>query len=328
MVKNLCFSHRNNWDRLSKEIKRSAALIARPSGSQLHGSPKLSQSRPSCSALCLACMADESQLERDEELLRELEREELGREGEAVRPAAPAAACRKHEGDEPTRRLRRKTTVGHLALGVALLAVAAGAPATAPAPVKLKDGFLTEEGLSAEDSDARKTVWHVTLPHPRVALESGNAAGLKAPEAHDRGAIAQIILDVFSNPVYVDAASASRGGQRVAVEKFVVFREPHAKGDDGIAHAHYHIAIKVSSPVRFAAYKRALRMRHNLASHWSSEHEGYWSAVRYGVLPTPTKPQDGLDLTPAAWCRDGPHPPLFDAAQDRPSNSHKSALFS
>ena len=51
-------------------------------------------------------------------------------------------------------------------------------------------------------------------------------------------------------------------------------------------------------------------MRHNIASHWSCSHDGYWSTVRYGHYPTIKKPEDKLDKTPMAWARMGTHPSL------------------
>ena len=42
---------------------------------------------------------------------------------------------------------------------------------------------------------------------------------------------------------------------------------------------------------------------------------GYWSAVRYGFMPSPKKPQEALDEKPWTWNRAGPHPPLFEACQ-------------
>ena len=78
--------------------------------------------------------------------------------------------------DLPTRRLRQKTTVGHLALGVAVVALAA--------PVSAADWqqpFLQAEGLEAEDKERRKAVYLVTLPHPQAACPAQANAGLKAP---------------------------------------------------------------------------------------------------------------------------------------------------
>ena len=220
-------------------------------------------------------------------------------------------------GDAPQRRVRPSAgpSVGHLALGVAVVGVAAGlgaAPATSGA--EWRDAFLTEEGLEKEDAQRRKAVYLVTLPHPCVATSEGN--GLKAPGDFTREEIANMILDIFDAPSHIDAASEARGETLLALQRFVVFREPHKPDAEGRVHDHYHVALVASGSFRFMAYKRALRSRYNLASHWSCSHEGYWSAVRYGVMPTPTKPSEGLD-DPAkvvAWPKS--HPPLMDAAQE------------
>ena len=74
--------------------------------------------------------------------------------------------------------------------------------------------------------------------------------------------------------------------------------------------------MRASACFRFSAYKRALSVNHGLASHWSCSHEGYWSAVRYGYMPSAKKPRSELDPTPFAWSRNGPHPPLFDVCQE------------
>lgn len=79
---------------------------------------------------------------------------------------------------------------------------------------------------------------------------------------------------------------------------------------------HYHVALQASQSFRFAPYKRALLHRHRLASHWSCSHDGYWSTVRYGYIPSPKKAQSELDPTPLAWAQSGEHHPLFDAAQE------------
>ena len=42
---------------------------------------------------------------------------------------------------------------------------------------------------------------------------------------------------------------------------------------------------------------------------------GYWSAVRYGVIPSPKKPQEALDPKPWTWSRVGTHAPLFEVSQ-------------
>lgn len=241
----------------------------------------------------------------------------------------PAARPRTDAGDAPCRRLRRKTTVGHLALGLAVVGLAAGAvgaeaPAPAPPPApplapasasEWQDAFLASEDLEKENAQKRKAVYLVTLPHPKVAYGSAGSAELKAPGDYSREQVLEMFKAIFAAPEHVDAASASRGGPTTALVRCVVFREMHQPGEDGVARPHFHVAVAASQTFRFMAYKRALRARYGLASHWSCTHDGYWSAVRYGFMPTPKKPDEALDKEAVAWCRDGDHPPLFESSQ-------------
>ena len=77
---------------------------------------------------------------------------------------------------------------------------------------------------------------------------------------------------------------------------------------------HDHAAVLASdgSSFRFAAVKKALLKRHGLASHWSCTHSGYWSAVRYCSVPSPSKPASALDENPVLWASHGQHPPLHE----------------
>jgi hypothetical protein len=79
---------------------------------------------------------------------------------------------------------------------------------------------------------------------------------------------------------------------------------------------HYHVALKAAASFRFVPVKRVLRVKHGLASHWSTSHDGMWSAIRYGNIPSPTKPQHALDPEPLVWSRQEPLPSLFDLAQE------------
>ena len=75
------------------------------------------------------------------------------------------------------------------------------------------------------------------------------------------------------------------------MERLAVCREKNKPDGNGVAHAHYHIALQSSAMASFAPLKRALKERYGVASHWSCTHEGYWSTARYGFVPTPKKPQ-------------------------------------
>ena len=210
----------------------------------------------------------------------------------------------------PRRRLRAKTTVADVGVAIASVAVAMSGNHDVWQPA-----FLDEQDLTEEEKQKRKAVYLVTLPHPRNGVS--NTSGLASPGEFDRKAVVQLFLDVFANPVHVDAASSSRQGTKLRLEKMVVFRELHAVDESGVRHPHYHVALQASESFRFAPYKRALRVRYKLASHWSCTHEGYWSAVRYGYFPSPPKKsQADLDEAYEPWMREGQHPALFDAAQE------------
>ena len=196
------------------------------------------------------------------------------------------------------RRLKVKTCVTDVRTPVASVVASASAAASEDT---WQVTFLEQEDLTQEEKSKRKKVYLVTLPHPRNGLS--NSHGLACPGEFDRKAIVQLFLDVFANPLHIDAASSSRQGTKLTLEKLVVFREMHDVDDNGVRQPHYHVALVASDTFRFASYKRALRVRHNLASHWSCSHEGYWSAVRYGIFWTPKKPQAELDAHPEAWAR-------------------------
>ena len=182
---------------------------------------------------------------------------------------------------------------------------------------KWKDAFFADEDLGPEEGGNHKRVYLVTLPHPAHAMDGAGGA-LRSPGEFPRRKILDILLNVFAEPMAGDAAARHRGrnGNATRLLQCVVFQEKHALNEHGEREIHYHIALLASSSFRFQAYKRALRERHGLASHWSDTHIGYWSTVRYGWMPTPKKPQSELDPTPLTWCHDGPHPDLFDSVQE------------
>lgn len=175
--------------------------------------------------------------------------------------------------------------------------------------------FLDGEALVPEDSKDHKAVYLVTLPHPQVSVtEDGHI--LRAPGDHTRSQILTIMHNVFSKPLCVDAAAGNRTANSIDILSCVIFQERHCESEDGQRHIHYHVALKASKSFRFAAYKRALKVTYGLASHWSTSHTGYWSTVRYGCMPTLKKQASELDAEPLAWARGGPHPALFDSAQE------------
>ncbi len=90
-----------------------------------------------------------------------------------------------------------------------------------------------------------------------------------------------------------------------------VYMEAHADGDP-----HFHVALKLEGAQRFLCYKKTLRHRYGLPSHWSCSHTQLWSAVRYGFFPSPKKPH-GIDPAPISWTYpDGAPLDLFEESQE------------
>jgi hypothetical protein len=177
-----------------------------------------------------------------------------------------------------------------------------------------QEAFLTAEDLCAEENGRRRSIYLVTLPHPKRSAASLGV--LRSTSTLSHKDVLNMMDDIFRNPKHVDPAAAQRGTPTSRLERMVIYKEKHAPDDAGIEHPHFHVAVQLSGPVYFAPYKRALRDRHNVASHWSTSHDGYWSAVRYGFVPSPRKPQAALDQAPLPWARQGEHPSLFDSSQE------------
>jgi hypothetical protein len=207
----------------------------------------------------------------------------------------------------PQRRLRRKTWLGfHI--------VADELEEVIPEPPPLLC-YLEEEGLEQEDCSRTKQVYLVTFPALRRALGQSNARGFVCPSTWSHEDLARVVLKAFRSPLYT--TNNKNWGTKLELDCFVIFREHHAAiNDEAEGLVHWHVALKATACFRFLPYKRALSVNHGLATHWSCSHTGYWSAVRYGYMPSAKKPQEELDPTPYTWCRAGEHLPLFQVAQE------------
>ena len=162
--------------------------------------------------------------------------------------------------------------------------------------------------LTAEPPDnSRQFVYLVTFS---AVLEPG-AAGLRDVAGFTREQVKTALLDALANPAA--PAGPSRGRPRAApvqAEKLVVALEQHSERDA----VHYHVALKLAQKERFCHFKAALRSRAGLASHWSSTHTMFWSAVRYLTVPTNKKP--AVDAEPLSWAADGKALNLYEEAQE------------
>jgi len=126
-----------------------------------------------------------------------------------------------------------------------------------------------------------------------------------------------MFLASCAEPVYMDARSI-RAAQPVPLKYVCVSSELHKEGEDGIAHAHYHIGVVALRSFMFMPVKRAM-MRYGLATHWSTSHDGYWSIVRYLWWPSPPKKPDGsIDKRMIKWAATGYEHPDFDECCSEP----------
>ena len=180
--------------------------------------------------------------------------------------------------------------------------------------------------------DEQRCVYLVTIPHPRAwtppgrsrlrqktPLAGGVGAPLVSPSDIDRAGIERAFLHASEHLVY-DNTYAGPRASAVVLEQMAIFMELHKPMPGSAADAprlpHYHIALQAQRTFRYLPFKRALRVHHNLATHWSCDHSMYFSAVRYGALPSPEKPIAELDPEPRLWARGGHHKPLMEACEE------------
>ena len=203
--------------------------------------------------------------------------------------------------------------IGHLIHGTGAAASgmvpASGAhPMQAPgglqpcaAPVEPLQEWLTEE---AEGKQCQ--VFLVTFAAVLAARALTAGTTLRTLEDVTREMVRDALLDAVRNPT---ADDRRRGGRprslAIQVLKMVVFLEEPR---------HFHVALKLSHVCRFMPFKLALRIRSGLASHWSTSHTMWWSALRYGTCATDRKPE--IDHDPLVWTLDGGAVQLFEESQE------------
>ena len=166
-------------------------------------------------------------------------------------------------------------------------------PATLPrGEVSPLDVLIAE----VEKGDAVQEVYLVTvarvlgarLPDGREYLDLGTV---------DRKGIADAVANAFNRPMQCGPSGGrprSEPNGKPLVAMVVVFREHHEDGS-----IHFHAAVKLTRSSRFQSAKRTLREVHLLPSHFSCSHSKFWSAVRYGYMETPAKPE--VDDAPWIW---------------------------
>ena len=118
-------------------------------------------------------------------------------------------------------------------------------------------------------------------------------------------------MDAFAHPAYSHAWQAHSA---IPLRQLGLWREFHQASAPQGREAHDHLpALADGVCFRYLPVKRALLERHQLASHWSCTHTGYWSCVRYLAIPSPPKkPAECLDKAPVLWAQGAAHPPIID----------------
>lgn len=186
------------------------------------------------------------------------------------------------------------------------------APTAATPEEKMKE-IVTEVG--PEVAGKRHQVYLVTLS--RALPETADRSNLVDTSALAREAVGEAVRKAFDEPLGRAPGAPGRSrrpGAASVVEKVAVFREHHADGA-----VHFHVALLLSQKMAWAPPKKALRERDGMATHWSCSHTQWWSALRYGAIPTLHKTT--VDDDPWPWTKDGADIDFFGESQ-RPWNAH------
>ena len=150
--------------------------------------------------------------------------------------------------------------------------------------------------------------WMVTFPHPKQ-MRSNDGILLVAPSKLSKVQILEITMSCLARPDSRNPANPTP--TPIPVKRCGDWREKHQEDENGHANLHDHLALSTGTSFRYLPVKRALLIRHGLASHWS-RHHGYNTMVRYLTIPSKKKPKNTLDARPALWDCSGKHPPLID----------------
>ena len=109
-------------------------------------------------------------------------------------------------------------------------------------------------------------VYNTTLPHTRQGTAE-DGTPMRPPGESSRWDVLNAFL------VAIRECNASKRCP-VKLLMVVVFREHHADGE-----VHYHVASLADRQYRFGPIKKALLHNYGSATHWSTSHDHYASAV-------------------------------------------------
>ena len=154
--------------------------------------------------------------------------------------------------------------------------------------------------LTPPDEDHRGVIFLVTFSSILHKPQDDSDELLALRDAHElsKEEIKDAMLDAIRDPVVESGGQGGRPRKDGSTWPLVlaVAVEPHDTRPDK---THKHVAIKVNNPSTFLPFKKTLRQRYGLASHWSTSHTLLWSAVRYVSIATEKKQQ--VDSAPLLW---------------------------
>ena len=151
------------------------------------------------------------------------------------------------------------------------------------------------QDLGDELTEAKQCVYLATVS--RVLPETLATPGVELRDitTMSREEVADCFMKAFNSPVYEQGQGGRRRqSEEPMVSKIVVFKEEHEDGD-----FHFHIVIVLKGARSWKPAKRTLRIRDQVACHFSCSHTQAWSAIRYGHIPTINKPK--VDAEPYSW---------------------------
>jgi len=158
--------------------------------------------------------------------------------------------------------------------------------------------------LTDEDTSFRGLVTLVTLAAVLHETALASDTPLRTLNNVTREEVRDAVLDAVRNPVrHVGGGRPSTADFQV-LKLVVALEEPR----------HFHVALKIHPISRFMPFKQALRNRSGFASHWSTSHTQFWSAVRYLVCTTAKKPE--VDSGCIVWTPSGQGLDLYQEAQE------------
>ena len=157
-------------------------------------------------------------------------------------------------------------------------------------PEQRLEAVLKELG---QENGSRKTQVHL-LTFSRLLPGTAEVRNLQDVTEMSRKDLACCVWKAFDEPLGSGYGRPPASG--ALVRKMVVFREQHADGA-----WHFHVAVLLRQSRTFVTAKRTLSGRNRLAAHFSTSHTGFWSAVRYGYMPTASK----VDSSPLSWSEEG-----------------------